>query len=202
MGIISLIVLSYLIGSIPFGFLVAYFVKGIDIRKFGSGNIGATNVFRVVGRKWGIFVFILDFLKGFLPLFLVKSYLGGDSHIHIAAVLVTVFTVCGHNWTIFLRFKGGKGVATSLGAMTGLSLIFPKLWIVLVFSLCIWIIVFLLSRYVSLASILAAAAFLAFSFVFSLSKEVKILSFLLFIFILLRHKKNIKRLLNRRESRF
>lgn len=202
MKIISLLILSYLIGSIPFGFLVAYFVKGIDIRKFGSGNIGATNVFRVVGKKWGIGVFILDFLKGFLPLFLVKFLISDSGVMHLAAVLVTIAVVCGHNWTIFLKFKGGKGVATSLGAIVGMSLIFPKLWFVLLLSLCVWIFIFLLSRYVSLASMVAAAAFLTFSFSFSLSGEVKILAFFLCIFILIRHKKNIKRLLSKNENRF
>ena len=203
MKISSLLIVSYFIGSIPFGFLLAWWVKKIDIRNFGSGNIGATNVFRVVGGGWGILVFILDFLKGFFPLFLVRLYSApSPKYIYIIAALVAVCAVCGHNWSIFLKFRGGKGVATSLGVIVGLSLIFPKLWIVLALSFSVWIAVFLICRYVSLASILSALSFFILSLTFVLPKEMKVLSFLLFIFILVRHKKNIKRLLNREEKRF
>ena len=155
-------VLSYFLGSIPFGFIVAYLVKEIDIRNFGSGNIGATNVFRVVGKGWGIFVFILDFLKGFLPLVLTKFLLTSPQDNYIF-VLVAVMSVCGHSWTIFLKFKGGKGVATSLGAMSGLSFIFPELRLVILLALCVWALVFLISRIVSLASLCAIVSFFIFS---------------------------------------
>ncbi|MBU1121973.1 MAG: glycerol-3-phosphate 1-O-acyltransferase PlsY [Candidatus Omnitrophota bacterium] len=197
---LSLLIISYFLGSIPFGFLVAKGVKKIDIRKVGSGNIGATNVFRVVGKKWGILVFILDFLKGIFAPILTRGFLpSAENYIYIVSA---VLPICGHNWTPFLKFKGGKGVATSLGAIAGLGFIFPKLWVCIVLALCGWIAVFSIFKYVSLASIVATAIFFVFSLIFSLPVEVKVLSFFLFLFILIRHKTNIKKLLSKKEHRF
>lgn len=196
---IIFLILSYIIGSIPFGLIVAYFAKGIDIRKFGSGNIGATNVVRVVGKKWGILVFVLDFLKGFIPPFAAKFILCSETYIYILIALLTVF---GHIFPVFLKFKGGKGVATSIGALCGLSMIFPKLWLVLLVSLAIWVIVFFVFRYVSLASLLLGLSFFVFSLIFNLPKEIVGFSLLLFLFISIRHIKNIKNLFARKEHRF
>lgn len=194
--------LSYFLGSIPFGFLITYFVKRIDIRNFGSGNIGATNVVRVAGKKWGILVFILDLLKGFLALLIAYSFFPPTDMSFYYYILCAAAAVCGHNWTPFLGFRGGKGVAVSLGSLIGLTFIFSGLGIILVLSLGVWIVVFLIFRYVSLASILAAANFFACSWIISTPKEIKILSFFLFVFILVRHKKNINRLFTRQERRF
>jgi len=191
--------ITYLIGSIPFGLVLAYLVKGIDIRKFGSGNIGATNVVRVVGKKWGILVFVLDFLKGFLPLFLAKVLLASANSIYI---FTAILSVCGHNWPIFLKFKGGKGVATSIGSICGLSIIFPNLWFVLLISLGLWLIVFFIFRFVSLASLLLGLSFFVFSFVFPLPKEIRIFALILCLFIFIRHTKNIKNLFAKQEHRF
>jgi glycerol-3-phosphate acyltransferase PlsY len=190
---------AYLIGSIPFGLIVAYSVKGIDIRKFGSGNIGATNVVRVVGKKWGILVFILDFLKGFSPLFLAKIFLAAPNSVY---VFCAILSVCGHNWPVFLKFKGGKGVATSIGSICGLAAIFPNLWFVLLISLGIWLVVFFVFRFVSLASLLLALSFFVFSFVFYLPKEIRIFALILCIFIFIRHAKNIKNLFAKKEHKF
>ncbi|MEI8348781.1 MAG: glycerol-3-phosphate 1-O-acyltransferase PlsY [Candidatus Omnitrophota bacterium] len=195
-----LVSLSYLLGSIPFGLVIAYLVKKIDIRKFGSGNIGATNVVRVVGKSWGIFVFVLDFLKGFLPVILAKLFLA-TAHTYIY-ILIGLCAVCGHNWPIFLKFKGGKGVATTLGVVCGLSVIFPILWIVLLLSVSIWAIVFFIFRYVSLASILLAVSLCVFSFLFPLPSAIKWFLSVVAVFILIRHKKNIKNLLDKKEHRF
>jgi len=196
----TLLILSYILGSIPFGYLISYAVKRIDIRNFGSGNIGATNVVRVVGKKWGILVFILDFLKGLSGPCLVAYFAGGASNFLI--ILAAVFAVCGHNWSIFLKFKGGKGVSTSLGAVAGLGFVFPQLWVVLATSLAVWVIIFRIFKYVSIASLAAAATLFVSSLIFSLPGEIKIFSLLLFAFIVFRHKKNIKDLLKRRENRF
>jgi len=190
---------AYLIGSIPFGLIVAYSVKGIDIRKFGSGNIGATNVVRVVGKKWGILVFILDFLKGFSPLFLAKIFLAAPNSVY---VFCAILSVCGHNWPVLLKFKGGKGVATSIGSICGLAAIFPNLWFVLLISLGIWLVVFFVFRFVSLASLLLALSFFVFSFVFYLPKEIRIFALILCIFIFIRHAKNIKNLFAKKEHKF
>ncbi|UCD15668.1 MAG: glycerol-3-phosphate 1-O-acyltransferase PlsY [Candidatus Omnitrophota bacterium] len=200
MIILILLLVSYFLGSIPFGFLVARFVRKIDIRQFGSGNIGATNVFRVVGKEWGVLVFILDFLKGFLPPFMMKFFLPGLAN--SIYIICAILAVCGHNWTPFLKFKGGKGISTSLGAIVALSFIFPKLWGSIGLAICAWIVVFFIFRYVSLASIIAAAVFFVSSLILSLPIEVKILCFVLFIFIIVRHKSNIKKLISRKEHRF
>ena len=197
---IILLAASYLFGSIPFGFLIARGAKKIDIRKFGSGNIGATNVFRVVGKKEGVCVFILDLLKGVIPPVAAKAFLPQSPN--YVFILAAVLAVCGHSWPCFLRFKGGKGVATSLGAMSGLSFIFSRLGLVLAGALLSWVAVFLIFRYVSLASITASAVFFGLTFVFGQPPEIKVLSFFLLVLILLRHHKNIKRLVNKEENRF
>ena len=191
---------SYIWGSVPFGFLIAYWVKGIDIRSFGSGNIGATNVFRVVGRKWGIIVFILDFLKGLIPPFVAAALIPDVSGRLI--IIISLLSVCGHNWTLFLKFKGGKGVATSLGVMVSLSLFFQNLGFILLAALITWVITFLIFLYVSLASILAGFIFVLFSLLFSQELDVKIISSVFFIFITLRHKNNIRSLVGKKELRF
>lgn len=196
------IVLSYLLGSIPFGFIIAFVVKGIDIRNFGSGNIGATNVFRVVGKVWGIAVFLLDFVKGFLPPFLVARFFTAGHPQGYLILTCAVLAIVGHNWPVFLRFKGGKGVATSVGVIFGLGFVFSHLWLILGLSLLVFVVTFLIFRYVSLASMVSAAAFVVFSFVFKVSGEIKFFSFLLLAFIILRHKKNIKNILAKKEYKF
>lgn len=199
MHILILLVISYIIGSIPFGYLLARAVKDIDIRRYGSGNIGATNVVRVIGKKWGVLVFLLDFLKGCLAPLLMASYGSRDGFF---VILAAIIAVCGHNWTLFLGFKGGKGVATSLGAMLGISFIFPQVWLALLISLISWVVVFYLWRYVSLASLSASAAFCLSAFILTVPWEIKIFSCILFVFIVVRHKTNIIKLIKHTESRF
>ena len=106
---------AYLIGSLPFGLIVARWVGGVDIRHAGSGNIGATNVFRMVGRGWGIFTLLLDALKGFVPAFLFPLWAGQSGSGF--ALLCGCAAIAGHNWPVYLRIKGGKGVATSAGVL-------------------------------------------------------------------------------------
>ncbi|MCM8786473.1 MAG: glycerol-3-phosphate 1-O-acyltransferase PlsY [Candidatus Omnitrophica bacterium] len=202
MQIFILCLISYILGSIPFGFVIAYFVKKIDIRNFGSGNIGATNVTRVIGKFWGIVVFVLDFLKAFFPIIFAKSFLKTTSFDSYIFIFMALFSVLGHNWPIFLKFKGGKGVATSFGAMVALSFIFAKLWIAISIGIISWLVVFFIWRYVSLASILAAIIFFISTLVFLKDIEIKIFSFLLLILVIWRHKKNIKNLIIKEEYRF
>ncbi|MDD5584373.1 MAG: glycerol-3-phosphate 1-O-acyltransferase PlsY [Candidatus Omnitrophica bacterium] len=194
--------LSYCSGSIPFGFIITRCVKKIDIRQFGSGNIGATNVVRVLGKKWGIVVFALDFLKSFIPILLARFILSLASSDNYIFVLMAIAAVCGHSWTPFLNFKGGKGVATSLGGMVALSFIYPKLSIVIFIALVAFVVVFYISRYVSLASLIAVSVFFIVSVVILKEIELKILSFFLFSLIAIRHAKNIKNLLAKKEQRF
>src|SRR5574344_693968 len=147
-------VAAYLLGSIPFGFLVGK-MRGVDIRTVGSHNIGATNVYRTVGKKWGVLAFACDFLKGLLPVlavrFLVVPALGGGAAYAHLPLLVGIMTVVGHMWTCYLGFKGGKGVATGFGMLIGLT---PALVGVAFF---VFVVVLLVSHYVSLGSISAAA---------------------------------------------
>jgi glycerol-3-phosphate acyltransferase PlsY len=147
-------VFFYLVGSIPVGYLLGK-SKGLDIRQHGSGNIGATNVWRVMGRNYGLVAFACDFLKGFLPLFLVKSYALPAATtswtVELLLVLCGIASILGHNYTPWLGFKGGKGIATSAGMLGALM---P--WVLAV-ALSLWIIAVLITRTVSIGSILAAA---------------------------------------------
>jgi acyl phosphate:glycerol-3-phosphate acyltransferase len=197
-----IVVLSYLIGSIPWGYLFAR-SKGIDIRQHGSGNIGAANVLRVMGKKWGYLVFLCDFFKGFLSvklgsliaaLFLVNLVLG--------SVIAAIACVLGHDYPIWLGFKGGKGIATLAGAVL---VLFPPL--VFVSFGVIWIAVFLIGRYTSLASISAAVA-LPISVPLIVAKTETDFLLLVCFSVLMgalaiwRHRSNIVRLLNGTENRF
>ena len=180
---------SYFLGSIPFGYLVAK-VKGYDLKKKGSGNIGATNVFRVVGKKEGIFVFILDFLKGFLPVIYFSdiSVLGG--------ILALLGAIIGHMTTPFLRFKGGKGVAAGFGGIVALMPV-PALT-----AFGIWIILVGITRRVSIGS-LGAALFLPILYFYlahPMIKSVLLISILLAILIVITHTKNIKKLIRGEEE--
>ncbi len=149
-------VVAYLLGSIPFGFLIAK-TQGVDIRTVGSGNIGATNVFRSISKKLGILTFLLDAAKGFcgawlIPL-LATQLLPGMAEAATSkafALVCGALTIAGHNWTCFLGFKGGKGIATSVGLLLGLS------QAAVLIAALVWILFFVTTRYVSVASIAAA----------------------------------------------
>ncbi len=135
--------LFFLIGSVPTAFLVGKITQGKDLRTLGSGNIGATNAFRVLGKKAGFFVFAVDFLKGFLPVILAKSLFTGHEHF----VWLAAGPILGHIFTPFLRFKGGKGIATGAGVLLALG---PDLFI---FSTGVWALVFMIFRIVSIGSL-------------------------------------------------
>ena len=194
---------SYLVGSIPWGLLIGK-LYGKDVRKEGSGNIGATNVTRVVGPVQGKICFFLDFMKGFLPVLAViileaRGFIPSHSSFRIIAM---VAPVVGHMFPIFLKFKGGKGISTAAGGILALS---PPACIG---GLIIWAAAFLAFRYVSLASILAAIAVPVLATVFNyfnwwvLPVPVQVLLYILGLAAILRHLNNIKRLLNGTENRF
>ena len=152
---------GYLIGSIPFGVLIAR-AKGVDLRKVGSGNVGATNVARALGKRWGYTCFLLDLAKGFAPTF-VTGYLIGAAHLatpsiaqQAAWLTVGAAAVAGHVWPVWLKFRGGKGVATSLGVVLG---VWPFFTIPGLIVFAVWIAVTLASRYVSLGSVIGSLAF-------------------------------------------
>lgn len=186
--LISLFI-GFLSGSIPFGYLLAK-TRGIDIRKAGSGNIGATNVFRVCGKPLGAIVFILDMLKGFLPVLIISFNFGTNP-----AIICGVGALLGHTFTPWLKGKGGKGVSTGLGVFIGLVLI-PA-----IIALVVWIIMVLIFGWVSLASI--TAAFILVIMVF-LKYHFSPLFFMVlfgFLLILIMHRKNIQRLLKHQEPK-
>ena len=199
MWLIALVV-SYLIGSIPFAYIVARLVKGVDIRNVGSGNVGATNVVRTIGKKWGILVFILDFLKGFAAPF-VTCLIVKDP-VNVVVIASGVAAICGHNWTPFLGFKGGKGVSTSIGVIAALCVKFVFLVFPFIIALACWVLVFFIFKVVSIASIISVFSFALFSFIFPIPLEFRVFAILLFIFVLIRHKKNIINLLQKKELHF
>ncbi|MDD4156694.1 MAG: glycerol-3-phosphate 1-O-acyltransferase PlsY [Candidatus Cloacimonetes bacterium] len=193
---ISLII-TYLIGSIPFAYIYGKLFRNIDIRNFGSGNIGATNVLRILGKKAGIIVLILDMLKGFLPVFIVKEILQWNMEYAWLPVLIGIFAILGHTFTIFLLFKGGKGVATAAGVFLALT---P---IVLLIAFSFFIAVVALTKYVSLGSIFAAL-FVVTTNIFSYSSNdpyVFYFSLIVAFFIIFKHKSNIIRLLKGTENK-
>lgn len=191
MEIIVYSLIAYLIGSIPFGLVVGK-LFGKDVRKEGSGNIGATNVTRVVGKKAGILVLVLDAAKGFLPVY----YLIGKGYTPKFISAICIFTVLGHTFSIFLKFKGGKGVATALGVLFALSL--KSSVIVLMF----WLGIFLATGYVSLASILSAGISWMVVHVIIGDIYYTYASLIIALIIVFKHRSNIDRLLKGEEYRF
>ena len=200
---IFMLLCGYLAGSIPFGYLIGR-VNGIDIRKYGSHNIGATNVTRVLGAAYGRLCFALDFLKGALPVIFIGYHLGAGSPIGSAwgGVLVAAGCILGHIYPCWLNFKGGKGVATSIGALIALAF-----WPVII-ALLVWYLVFLKTKIVSIASLATAAttpiaALILNLFGWSHTPWVNILlMFGVAAFIFWRHRENIDRLLHDQENCF
>ena len=190
MTVFLIILVAYLIGSIPFGLLGKFFFKIEDPRTFGSKNIGATNVLRSGNKKAAAFTLFFDMFKGFIAVF-ISSYIDNDL-VHLT-ILSVVF---GHIFPVYLLFKGGKGVATFLGALVSYSAIVGGL------TLLTWITVFYFTRKSSLSGISSIVLSNLFLFVFCDDTSVKFSVLLLSIFILFKHLENIKRLLNKEELNF
>lgn len=189
--IFVIILLCYLIGSTPTAYILVKRLKGIDIRTVGSGNVGASNASRVLG-KWGfISVLTADALKGMIPVLLVRSYYGNSDYVLLAAVAV----VLGHTFTIFLNFKGGKGVATALGVFIALAP-FSTLIAAAVFGVTI-----ALSRMISLSSITAAVTIAISVWFLSEWDHFKIFTFVIATLVIFLHKSNIGRILNGTERK-
>lgn len=195
--LILITLVGYLIGSIPFGLIVTKLVKGVDIREFGSGNIGATNAYRVMGFGMGLLVALLDIGKGAVAVYIAKlysvSYYGEEVALFI--LVVGIAAIAGHNLSIFLKFNGGRGVATSVGVLGNLALV-P-----IIITALLWITIILLTKYVSLASITGAVAVPILMLIFSKPTEYVIFCFLISAFVIYSHKPNIKRLLNGNENK-
>jgi len=195
---------SYLLGSIPFGY-VAGKIRGIDIRKIGSGNIGATNVVRVLGKRYGYSVFVLDFLKGFGAVKISMS-IATDARPEWASpeifgIFAAIASVIGHSFPVWLKFRGGKGVATSAGALFGLIPLAALIGIV------IWVLVFRFTRYVSVASVVAAATLPLVILIMTRLNQIHGNSLFysslgLAAVVMWRHRSNFSRLMHGSEPRF
>ena len=196
--------LSYLIGSFPTGYLVGR-LAGIDIRKIGTGNIGATNVLRVLGKPCGYTVFVFDFVKGTIAVtlsILIVSRVRPLFHeTELVGIITGVLCVIGHSYPVWLGFKGGKGVATSLGVLFGLM---PVAALVVVL---VWLITFLVTKYVSVASIVAAIALPAAVFAMVHVRKTNGITLVYFsicltVLIIWRHRSNLSRLMKGTEQSF
>lgn len=209
------VAIAYTCGSIPFGLLLGR-MKGIDIRGHGSGNIGATNVGRVLGRPWGILAFLLDMGKGLLPTLLFGLFVGrrtdlgfGGAAFHLVWAAVAAACIFGHLFPVFLGFKGGKGVATSLGALLG---IYPYFTVVGLIAFALWTVLTLTTKYVSVGSVGASAAF---PIIFAVAARLKrddwgaggdlwplhVLAVAMAALVIWRHRANLQRLYRGAEHR-
>lgn len=195
--VVVAVVIAYVAGSIPSAYLAGKW-RGVDLRKHGSGNLGATNVVRVLGIRIGAVVFVADTLKGFLPVFFLPA-LTGTTHPEIASLTIGAAAILGHVRPIFLLGqKGGKGVATAGGVFLGVA------WLPALVAFAVWIVVFATSRYVSVASLSAALA-LPFAFFFTgrpLSDPFFAASIIVALFVFFTHRANIGRLRRGEEHRF
>ncbi len=192
MEIILILIISYLIGSIPTAYIVGRICAKVDIRTVGSCNVGASNVYRVVGKAAGIDVLIIDILKGLLPVCAV-GLLEFDT---IHKIIAGLGAISGHTWTIFLKFKGGKGVATGLGVFFGLTPI-PVLIVLVIFILVVAI-----SKYIALGSIIGALLLPPLLLLFEKENIIKIFGIAVSLLIVIRHIPNIKRLIIGKEHKF
>ncbi len=205
MQIVFILLGSYLIGSLPFGLLIARAVQGIDIREHGSRNIGSTNVTRVIGKKWGAICFVLDVLKGALPVGLLPSLLLGTDNIEFShwQVAAGLLAILGHMFPIWLNFRGGKGVATALGVVVMLA------WQSTAITFGVFAVCFAISRIVSLSSIVSAVVFAVLQLIrlcphpFAATKwSLAAFSLAVPALIIMRHRANIGRLLRGEEHRW
>ncbi|MGL6064323.1 MAG: glycerol-3-phosphate 1-O-acyltransferase PlsY [Fusobacteriaceae bacterium] len=192
------VAITYILGSLPSGVWIGKALRNIDIRDYGSKNSGATNAYRVLGTKYGLLVLLADVVKGYLPLLLAEKIFNVQGNYLIILGLIAIL---GHSLSIFLKFKGGKGVATSLGVFLFL---FPN-GILIVLSIFICILYF--TRYVSLASIISAGCLPLLALLLPMNAGISrlflfILTAIVAIFVIYKHKENINRLLKGTESKF
>lgn len=213
---VGAILVGYLCGSIPFGLLVGK-LKGVDIRQHGSGNIGATNVGRVLGRPWGIMAFVLDVAKGLIPVlafgFLARAWGASDTAsrptVNLLWSAVAASCVFGHLFPVFLGFRGGKGVATSLGALLGM---YPYFTLPGVVAFAFWVVLTLGTRYVSVGSVGAAVAFPIIFAVFATVRQdhwgraadlwpLHVFAIIIALLVVYRHRSNLQRLVRGTENK-
>jgi glycerol-3-phosphate acyltransferase PlsY len=190
--LVVLLIVSYLIGSIPTGLILGKTFYRRDLRRLGSGNIGATNAFRVLGKKGGAAVFLIDFFKGEIAVLLAMTCIGSPE----AMILCGLFAIIGNIFSIFMQLKGGKGVSTTLGV---LSILMPKVALAVVIA---WGAVVFATRYVSLGSITAAIMAPIFTAFLHYDNYYVIFMIIVMAFIIAKHRENLERLRKGRENRF
>jgi len=189
--ILFTLIFAYVLGSIPSGLIIGKGIYNVDLRQHGSKNIGATNAWRTLGKFPGILIFLCDFLKGFVSVYIASSLIG----VPLAMALAGALAIIGHSLSIFLGFKGGKGVATGLGVI---AMLMGKVTIA-VFLL--WFIIVYFTRYVSLGSCVAALFVPILAYFFDEPPEFIVFGIIVAVLIIVRHKGNIERLLNGTESK-
>ena len=187
MDIFFIGIISYLLGSIPFGLLLTKIFLKKDIREIGSGNIGATNVLRAGNKTIGYITLILDILKAVAPVIYVKIFY--QDFLYISSLCAFL----GHVFPVWLKFKGGKGVATYVGILFSINLIYGLIFVIA------WILIFLFSRYSSLASLISSFSIPIYVFIFTENQTIFFI--ILFVLIFYAHRENIKRLKNKEESK-
>ena len=190
--LVVLLIVSYIIGSIPTGLILGKTWYRRDLRRLGSGNIGATNAFRVLGKKGGAAVFLIDFFKGEIAVLLGMCFIGTPA----AMILCGLFAIIGNIFSIFMQLKGGKGVSTTLGV---LSILMPKVALAVVIA---WGAVVFATRYVSLGSITAAVMTPVFTAFLHYDYYYIVFSVIVMAFIIAKHRDNLERLRKGRENRF
>lgn len=197
--VFAIVATGYLLGSFPTSYLMGKLFRGIDIRDHGSGNVGATNTFRVLGPRAGAAVLLIDIAKGFIPVSLITPlivcHFSPILDLTWLKILAGMSAIAGHNWSVFLGFRGGKGVATSMGVLLGIS---PK---ALGLSTVVWLIVTGSSKYVSLGSIAAAVTLPVFMCLSGEGGITIVFGTILTILIVVKHRANIVRLIHHSENR-
>lgn len=188
------LIVSYILGSIPNGLIFVRAIWHIDLRERGSQNIGATNAWRVVGKPAGILVFILDFLKGALSVYLAEMLIDPPEKF-MAMALAGIVAILGHSVSMFMKFRGGKGVATGLGVI---AMLMPKVTLIVFLT---WLVIVLITRYVSLGSIVAATLTPILAWFFDSPIEFVIFGLVAAILIVVRHRANILRLIHGNENK-
>jgi glycerol-3-phosphate acyltransferase PlsY len=191
MNIILSMTIGYIVGSIPFSYLIAKLFTKQDLRKIGSGNIGTTNVIRLAGLKIGILAFLLDFMKGIFVFLIVIALFNYD-----LAIIASAFAVIGHSYSIFMNFKGGKGVATTFGSIVVTNPINALILITIHFTLLYAF------RYMSLSSVIAAISFPLLALVTDNDLVYRLYAFSMSLFVIYRHRGNIVRLIKKEEPKF
>lgn len=184
-------ILSYLSGSIPFGVLISKHIGNINIKEVGSGNIGATNVARAMGRKWAIITFLMDGLKGLIPVMFAKIIFADGYQTGIVALLCVV----GHIFPVWLSFKGGKGVSTTILILFGLN------WILGLLTVFVWLVSYKITKISAMGAICAMCSMSVLS-IFFLSSFISFTCFLITGIILFKHRENIQRIISGKELSF